>query len=400
MLKSTDLNKATLSHLRKYNESLILREIYFYETISRVELARTTKLSRSSVTELTQDLIKRELIVELGPETRSTVGKKPTLLAFNADAYHLIVVTINGTSIVGSLLNLRVQLIQQKEVTIDQIHPEKTLEHVYEVVQTLIDQATRPLLGISIGTPGIIDPDSGVVHLAAIFGWKDLPLGKLMTEHFQLQTCVGNDSKLITIGEYRFGKSKNTQNLIVMVIGDGIGATVLADGRIIHGDSYSAGELGHSSFWELNEMCICGRQGCLETLVSWWGLKQHAQRIVEQYPESTIAGIVHGGEVTTEQLLQALAMHDPHIEALVDRAATYLGQAMTTMIHLINPKQIIFTGSLVQLGDRFLNKVRETITNRAFPFLIQNIEFVVHPDNHESMTSGAGAILLEKELGL
>src|SRR5579859_2456033 len=120
MLQTNRFTKVTATHLKQHNETLILREIYAHKSISRVKLAQLTGLSRPSVTELTQGLIKKGLITEVGPErVTDKVGKRPTLLAFNPDASQIIAIVIGDTQITGSLLNLRVKVIEEKSLPMD-----------------------------------------------------------------------------------------------------------------------------------------------------------------------------------------------------------------------------------------------------------------------------------------
>ena len=393
-------HKATVSHLKKHNEILVLREIYNRAGISRVEIADSTNISRPSVTEITQGLLQRGLIQELGPQVRETVGKKPTLLAFDADAYCMACIIINETSIVGSLLDLRARPVAQHSIPIDNSKTAKVVDQLSSVIKTLIRAANRPVLGIAVGTPGIVEPHTGTVQLAANFGWRNLPLGQQLAKRFKLPVCVGNDSDLIMLGEHRFGTAQGDKDLIVVKVDVGIGVGILSDGHIIHGHSYSAGEIGHAPFLMLDDECVCGRKGCLETLVSWWGLKRHAAQIVAEHPDSLLSRLADGHEITSDLLIQALAAGDQYVEALVEKAGTYLGQALTIMIHLLNPKQIILTGSLLQLGDKFLNCVREAVYTQVIPYMAQDVEFVVSPNADHAMMIGAGAMLLEQELGI
>src|SRR5258706_8101731 len=100
--------KATPTHLKRHNVGLILNAISAHEPISRVQLARLRRLSRPAVTELTHDLLEDGLIREVGPQIApSKAGKRPTLLAFNPDTYHLVAVDIGGAQAIGALLDLR-----------------------------------------------------------------------------------------------------------------------------------------------------------------------------------------------------------------------------------------------------------------------------------------------------
>src|SRR6185295_10353858 len=143
----------------------------------------------------------------------------------------------------------------------------------------------------------IVDPHTGTVQLAANLNWKNLPLGQQLTKRFKLPVYVGNDSNLIMLGEHRFGIAQEDRDLIVVKIDAGIGVGILSDGHIIYGNDNSAGEIGHSPFPGLDDECVCGRRGCLETMVTWWGLKRHAARIVANHPDALISKLANGDTI-------------------------------------------------------------------------------------------------------
>src|SRR5258706_4012113 len=155
-------NKVTPANLKRHNESLILRAIYAREAISRVQLANLTNLSRPSVTELTQSLIRRGFVNEVGVEqVVDKVGKKPTLLAFNTDALQLIVLVVGDTEVIGKLVNLRMQTVEQETVPLLGTVGGELVDLIMSLLGSLANKASQPLLGISIGTPGIVDSNTG-----------------------------------------------------------------------------------------------------------------------------------------------------------------------------------------------------------------------------------------------
>ncbi|HLY24904.1 MAG TPA: ROK family transcriptional regulator [Aggregatilineales bacterium] len=401
MLQANRFSKVTATHLKQHNETLILREIYAHKSISRVKLAQLTGLSRPSVTELTQGLIKKGLINEVGPErVTDKVGKRPTLLAFNPDASQIIAIVIGDTQITGSLLNLRVKVIEEKSLPMDGAIGEVLVSKIFTLVDALARRATQPLLGISVGTPGIVDSIAGIIHLATNLGWRDLPLADRLSDHFRVNVYVGNDSNLAVVGEHRFGLARDIRDLIVVKIGTGMGAGILTDGNVVHGSTHGAGELGHIPFPPLNDVCICGQRGCLETLVSWWGLRRYAQRIADEHPDSLLHQLADGGEVSVGMLHEALSQGDPWMIDLVKEAAKFLGLALIVMIHLLNPTKIILTGSMVQLGEIFLKQVQQTVDAHGIAGIVNPTEIIANALDDKTILLGAGARLLEMELGL
>jgi predicted NBD/HSP70 family sugar kinase len=401
MIPSATSNKATTASLKRHNETLLLREIYAHPAISRVRLAALTNLSRPSVTELTQNLIKRGLVIEVGPEKQTDrVGKKATLLTFNKDIYQLVTATVNDVVLTAALLDLRMEVLEQRSVPMNGATSTALVDALSDLIAEIVPKATRPLLGIAVGTPGVIDMREGVIQLATYLEWVNVPLARILADRFKVPVYVGNDSNLAAIGESRFGMAQNVKDLVVLKIGSGIGVGILAGGHLVEGNAFAAGELGHTPFPTLNELCLCGRRGCLETAISGWSLKRRAQDIVRGHPASLLARLSDGTDVTISTVRQALEAGDPQCTELVTSVATYLSQAIIIILHLLNPQMIVLTGNMVGLGDRFLTLVRENVKAWAFPYMTEGVEIVANEQDERSILLGAGALLLERELGL
>ncbi len=401
MLNSKLSTKATPGQIKQHNAALILREIYARAAISRAQLARLTHLSRPSVTELAQSLLEKGLIGEVGPEQIfDKVGKKAQLLAFNPDAYQIVGVAVTNAAVICSLFNLRANGIVRRAAQRNGACGDEVVRLIVEAIEQVIQSATRPLLGIAVGAPGVVDSEAGIVHMAASLGWQDLPLSQILSQRFHLPIYIGNDSNFAAVGEYRFGLGQGVKDLVIVEAGDGIGIGMLSDGRIIQGSTHAAGELGHAPFPPLDDVCVCGRRGCLETKVSWWAIKRNVQRIAEEHPDSTVAHLINGGDVTDGVIWQALDQGDPYLTALVEQVATYLAQALMMVIHVLNPQRIIITGRILELGDLFVQQVRRTIHDYSLPYISNEIEIVAIPSDDRSILLGACAFVLEQELGL
>jgi predicted NBD/HSP70 family sugar kinase len=394
-------SKATPGKIKQHNAALILREIYARANVSRAELARLTNLSRPSVTELTQDLLDKALICEVGmEETLDKVGKKAQLLALNPDAYQIVGAAVTNSSVIASVFNLRAKEIARRSVQRNSATGTKAVKLVEQAIEQAIACATRPLLGIGLGTPGVVDSQVGVIQMAASLGWQNLPLGQLLSERFRLPVFIGNDTNFAAVGEYRFGLGQGVKDLLLVEVGEGFGIGILSDGRIIEGSTHAAGELGHTPFPPLDDACVCGRRGCLETKVSWWAIRRRAQRIIEEHPASIVARLAHDGPVTDGVIWQALDQGDPHVLALVEQVATDLAQALLMVIHVLNPKRIIITGRILELGDLLVQQVQRTIHDYSLPFISNEIEIVAIPSDERSILAGASAFVMEQELGL
>ena len=127
------------------------------------------------------------------------------------------------------------------------------------------------LLGIGVGTPGIVDAATGTIRWAVNLDWQDLPLGDILRERYGVPVEVANDSRAAALRDRAVRPRRQAPlrpNLIAIKVGRGIGAGIVLGGELFHGDGFGAGEIGHTVVVDDGAACRCGRFGCLETVAS------------------------------------------------------------------------------------------------------------------------------------
>jgi predicted NBD/HSP70 family sugar kinase len=127
------------------------------------------------------------------------------------------------------------------------------------IVDSLVAATDGPLLGIGIGTPGLMDPLEGVVRRAVNLEWQDLPLRSLLQKRYALPVHMANDCQVAALAEYAFGQGRGLDNLAVVKVEHGIGAGMILSGQLYYGDSYGAGEIGHITVINAHRLVGHGR---------------------------------------------------------------------------------------------------------------------------------------------
>ena len=393
-------HKATHAQTRSYNGRLVLRTIYDRGLISRAEIARLTTLTRTSVSDVVGELLESGLVEEVG-RGPSTGGKAPILLRVVSDARLVVGVEVAETEIRGALVDLRGGVHGRRTIPIESGDGERTLRHVFEMVADLIAEADRPLLGIGIATPGLVDLETGTVRWSVHLEWRDLELRRLLRERFDLPAGVANDSHAAALAEYTFGGYEPGANPVVIKVGRGIGAGIILDGRLFVGDGSGAGEIGHTTVGEGDIECRCGRYGCLETFASSRALLIRAGRMAAAAGDSALTAHVddpHG--ITLRVLADALGAGDPLAGRLVADAGRALGAAVANVVGVLDVERVVLVGSLPELGEPWLSAVRDEVEHRAFPLLVQPTVVRVGIIDPDLGILGASALLLASELGL
>jgi predicted NBD/HSP70 family sugar kinase len=374
--------KATQQQTKAHNDSLVLSTIYEADQISRAAIARRTGLSRTSVGEAVAELLERDLVEEIG-RAQPSAGKPPILLRVKSDARHLIGVDLSGSEFRGAVFNLRGEVRHALNLPRDGRSGAEALELAYTLIDRLVSEASAPLLGLGIGTPGLIDFQRGSqVHWAVNLDWLDVPLRELLAQRYTLPVHVLNDSQAAAMGEYFFGASHEARNLIVIKCEEGLGAGIVLEGRLVHGDHFGAGEIGHLVFSDDGSACRCGNSGCVETVAS-------ASAIVRAARAHSI-----------EAVRLACSSGDPVACRAVGEAGRGLGLAVATLVGTLNVRDLVIAGGVTRLGHVLLDAVRQQMLARSLAALAQDTRVEFSAIGGDITSLGAAAVLLHEELGV
>jgi glucokinase-like ROK family protein len=392
--------KATHQQTKLFNQRLVLKTIYDQGQISRADIARLTKLTRVTVSEIVADLLDEGLVAEVG-HSPSAGGKSPILLSVVDDAYHLIGLDLANDEFRGAILNLRGEIRTSLSLPPQDPEGEQALNQVYALLDALLAQVERPLLGIGIGTPGLLDTTRGVVRQAVNLDWVDLPLGSLLQERYNLPVYVANDSQVTALAEHIFGAGKGLSNLAAIRISRGVGAGIILNRQLYQGDGFGAGEIGHISIDPNGVRCRCGNVGCIETQSSTVGIVQRAQSLARTAPDSLLNQLAgNPSAISFAHVVQAYQAGDATAVSIAREAAHAISFAIASLVSVINVRRILLVGSVTELGPAWLQAVQEETSQRALPVLTQETEVAFGELGANSVILGASALLLTQELGL
>jgi predicted NBD/HSP70 family sugar kinase len=385
------LEKATLQQIKEQNRNLVFKIIRERASTSRAEVARISNLTRTTVSDIVSGLICEGLVSEVGTGL-SIGGKSPILLSLNDDARHLIGLDLAYTRFSGAIVNLRGQICEMVSRPLYSYDSDNGLKVAYEIIDHLMKISNRPLVGIGIGTPGLVSTKDGIVINAVNMEWRNFPLGQLLQDRYQLPVYVLNDCQASAIGEYTYGDNyPAVRNMIVIRVGHGIGAGIIMDGQIFQGDGGYAGEIGHVvRVYENGLPCRCGNAGCLETVASTGAVLQRARQLVRS--GHTLWGS-EPGEVTFETLEKAFQAGDPLLRSIILDAAHYMGMAIANLVGALNINKVILTGPMTAFGKPWLDFVLETANRNMLPRLTQEISIEIGRLKDNEAILGATALV-------
>ncbi|MFN8445258.1 MAG: ROK family transcriptional regulator [Caldilineaceae bacterium] len=393
--------KATREQTKLHNKRLILKIVYNQGLISRADLARMTSLTATTVSAAVGELLAEGLVEEVGSISTER-GKPPTLIQLVKDANFALALDLSRKVIRGGILNLRGESKRQHNISLHDRMGDQAVEVIYEMIDALLVDAPQPILGIGIGAPGIIDSQRGYVQRAVNLSWLNLPLRDLLKKRYNLAASVVNDNQAALLAEYHFGRYRNQEHLVVIRLGNGIGAGMVLNRQLLH--SYGVGEIGHVTVVENGSVCSCGNVGCLETVASSRAIVKQAQSIALHNSNSTLAPMLHEpGGITMEAVLEAFAAGDPTLRPLVENVGHYLGIAIANLIGVLGLTKILLAGSVAQIGQPLLEIVRQEVCQRSLTARLNppTIDLVdVRPDISDTILLGAATALFADELGL
>ncbi|MCB0166348.1 MAG: ROK family transcriptional regulator [Anaerolineae bacterium] len=392
--------KATRNQIKTHNERLILKSIYDQKQTSRADIARLTKLTRPTVSTIVAGLIDDGLVREVGYGP-SDGGKPPTLLSLVDDSRHLIGLDLSGAEFRGTVINLRGQVRQRVTLPTGGQTDDAALALVFQLIDSLVQATTAPLLGIGIGSPGIVDPNRGIVEQAVNLGWQRLPLQTLLADRYRLPIYVANDSHVAAMGEYTFGQGETGRNLVVIKVGRGIGAGLILNGRLFYGDGFGAGEIGHITVVDGGERCTCGQYGCLETVSSSRAIIDQAARLAQTDPRSSLRDMLENPDaLTIEAVRHAFEAGDPTLSPIIAEAGRYLGVAVAGLVGLLNIHQILIAGSVARFGPALLEPLSQAVSRRVLPAFAAKTQIQTAGLGPDIVMLGAAALLLTHEVGV
>ena len=378
--------KATHAQTRAHNASLVLRALYDLGPISRAEIARRTGLTRTSAGELVAELEAEGLAEDIG-RGPSTGGKAPTLVALVEDSRHVVTLDLGERTFTAGLLNLRGTIRRRVTRDLEGADGDAALALVTDLIDEILAGEHGPILGIGVGTPGIVGAD-GTIRWAVNLSWADLPLGDIIGSRYGLPTIVSNDSRAAAIATYLFRGEDRPSNLVAIKVGRGIGAGLVLNGELFGGDGDGAGEIGHVVVEPDGAECHCGRFGCLETVASAPSILRAAEA----------AGLPH--DLTLADLGTAARAGDETALAVTRAAGRALGSAIANLIGTLDVREIVLHGSVTALGEPWLEAIRDEATRRSLGPLARETRLVDGGTGDDLTLLGAAAMLLTRELGL
>jgi predicted NBD/HSP70 family sugar kinase len=388
---------STSRDLRRANRTAVLRELLFHGTTSRAALATATGLSTATVGVVVGELIDERLVRDAGAE-ESAGGRPRTLVSIAEDRALAVGVDLGerGLRVESFDLGWRQRSATFVELQPGSIAPADLVDRVGEAVQQVVADAHLPgaaLLGVGVSVPGIVERTARAEVHAAGLGWDGLPLGALLAPTLPGPVIVDNGAKAMGQAEFWFGAARGAADAVVALLGIGVGAAIITEGRLYRGARSSAGEWGHTPIVVDGDLCRCGSRGCLEAYVG-------ESAILRRWAASAATGTLSGVSDTDRiEALFRLAEVDPAAGAVADDVARYLGAGLATLVNLFNPDRIVLAGSVgLRLTPAMLRRVAAAAERFALRQPFESTQIVQGSLGDDAVALGAATLIVDARL--
>jgi len=366
----------------------VIEALIRFGEIPRTELATRTGLSRSTVTEVTQELIGCGMLAELPVVTDGQRRGRPSVrLSFRAEYGYFAGAAISEVSSSMALTDLRGRVLAAYELPSASDPAEVAGDIQKGMEQLLRTAAVEPasVLGLGLAVPGIVHQPSGVCSFSAVLGWRDVPIVEMVAAATRTHTCAGNDADAVAIAQKLFGAAREMENFASIVLGRTVGCAQYMDRRLCRGHSGSVGEIGHMTIDPAGELCRCGKRGCLDTIAGGHAIRDKAKA----------AGL----EIESMRDLEVLAA-EGNLAAveLLRRAGEGLGLAVANLVQINNPETVLFA-DLEGFGNGlFYTAARQAIENNILPRLLPSTQIVFQPVEYSFLARGAAGVAAQAYL--
>ena len=248
---------------------------------------------------------------------------------------------------------------------------------------------TESLLAIGLGLPGAVNPRTGVwIRGLRVPGIERVNIRASISTYYSVPVSVDDVARTIATYEKTLGLGRSPKDLVVLHLGEGVGAGAIVGGKLYQGHRGLSAEIGHLTVDAHGYRCICGSVGCLETIASIPGILRFFADRIREVGQQALAGhyFSNAAELSIASILEAARGGDGFTRSILFEIGSYLGEACTNLVFLYDPEQIIVSGTGALLGEYLIDAIRQSMAKRISASLYQDFEvlFSRYEPTHEA----------------
>lgn len=365
-----DIQKGLKTALMKQR---IITHLIYKGTTTITDLSRSMGLSVPTVTKFIDELCADGYVNDCG-KLETAGGRHPSLYGLNADSGYFVGVDLKKDSLNMALINFKGDVINiEMKVPFKQDNTMDCVDRLAEEIRRFISSLsvdTNKILNVCVGMSGRVNPNIGCNYTRLNFG-EEHPISALLAERLHLNVCIDNDSRAMAYGEFIKRSDGCPRNLIFINVNWGLGMAIIVDGKMYDGMSGFSGEFGHNYGYDNQQICECGKKGCIETEVSCSALYRKFIERVRAGENSVLTQEKPIDEITVDDIISVVKREDVLAIELVEEIGAKLGRHVSDLINIFNPEQVIIGGELSRAGNYLLppiiSAVRRYTLNLMYP---------------------------------
>ena len=388
-------NKALIKDL---NRALVLYQLRREGPLSRMEIAKQTKLSPSTLSKITEELKEKAMIKEIG-EGQSNGGRKPVYLEFNYNFGYVIGIKIEVKRLIIALTNLKAEAIDRIELPFNYgASADEVIDLIIEGVTKITEKNKfndRRWLGVGIGVSGLVNKKRGELIYSSLLGWSRVPFREILQKKFSVPIYIDNDVNVYTLAELEYGYGRDLNNFILVISGVGIGAGFVFNKQIYRGEFGGAGEVGHMVIYPNGNNCCCGRRGCLEAHAGEKFIIEETKRLLSYEKDSPL--YEERFSLNIERVLAAAQQGDYCARNAFSTAGRNLGIGLVNLINTVNPASIILSGENLRGKDYMLPGINEVIDENFFSRYCTAFDLKISELGDDAWERGAATLVINEQ---
>ncbi len=287
---------------------------------------------------------------------------------------YIIGVDLGGTFIKAGAVTKEGEILNEISLPSQaEINPQAVVRQIAKAVESIKGKFQNDkLLGVGIGTPGMVDLDGGTVkNPPNLANWVVFRLGDEVAKVIKEPVKVENDANAAAVGELRFGAGKGMKNFIMITLGTGVGGGIISDGKVFRGAEGGAGEIGHTTIDYNGPLCGCGNHGCIEAYIGQKHLSRHVAEQLKSHPESLINKLLVGNmdRLEPKVISEAANKGDPFALEVWKEAGARVGIGLVSAMNVLDICTFIIGGGVAKAGKPLFDAIFETIWHMPSPLL-------------------------------
>ncbi len=369
---------------------------------SIADLSKELNTSIPTITKLVSELIDEGFLVDMG-KMGTSGGRRPSIYGLNPCAGFFVGTDVRANNISIAITNFKGQLVDYYgEISFTLKNTEESFRSLCKCVLDHLSKVNidkGKVLSYGFNLSGRVNNETG--YCFTYFLGEDRPIAPLLEEELDCRVFVENDSRAMTYGEYISGIANDEDNMLFINVSWGLGMGMVTDGKLSYGKSGFSGEIGHFPLLNNDQICHCGKIGCLETGASGSAVHRVFLEKLREGRASILSEKFNSGkEITLNDILNAVNEEDMLAIEVVEEIGTVLGRAIAGLINIFNPELVVIGGIVARAKDYLMLPIKSAIQKHSLNMVNKDTTLKFSKLGEKAGAIGSCMLSRSKLLGL